>query len=567
MNATQLLTHFNRICEAPDAIHRLRGLILDLAVRGKLTEQDAKDEPATTLLVRIHAEKVQLNHNGDSRKQKPRHSLREEGVPFSIPANWCWSQLAEVGLVSPRNTAADHEPASFVPMPLISAEYGIGNKHELRQWGDIRRGYTHFAEGDVGLAKITPCFENAKSTVFRGLAGGIGAGTTELHVVRPILISADYILVFLKSPHFIATGIPKMTGTAGQKRVPANYFAYSPFPLPPVAEQHRIVTRVNELMTLCDQLEAAQAEREMRRDRLTAASLNRLNHPKSADTTTFREHARFHLRHLPLMTARPDEIPQLRQTILNLAMRGKVVPQNPKEEPFGHSLEQIEAERHRYNFSDIGFDRTAFEESIAGFVPPPGWSIHALAQVALTIVDCPHSTPKWRPSGKVCVRTNQFRPGRLDLTEVRFVSEATFLERIQRLKPLAGDILYSREGGILGIACQVPPGLELCLGQRMMLVRPPRIISSAFLEMVLNSPLITDIARGKTTGGAAPRINVSTVKAYPIPLPPLAEQHRIVAKVEELLTVCGKLETQLTTAQNESHQLLESVLHEALSVS
>ena len=162
---------------------------------------------------------------------------------------------AHLGVVSPRNEAPDDYEASFVPMRMIAAEYGLNSKHEPLAWGGIKKGYTHFAEGDVGLAKITPCFENRKSTVFRNLTGGIGSGTTELHVVRPLLTNADYIVLFLKSPHFIESGIARMTGTAGQKRVPSNYFTSSPFPLPPLAEQYRIVAKVQELLALCDRLE------------------------------------------------------------------------------------------------------------------------------------------------------------------------------------------------------------------------------------------------------------------------------------------------------------------------
>ena len=151
---------------------------------------------------------------------------------------------------------------------MIPAEYGAYNTCEPRPWGAIRKGYTHLAEGDVGLAKITPCFENGKSVVFRNLTGRIGSGTTELHVLRPILVDADYVLLFLKSPQFIQNGIQRMTGTAGQKRVPREYFANSPFPLPPLAEQQRIVAIVNKLMTLCDWLENDLGTVDAGRDRL-----------------------------------------------------------------------------------------------------------------------------------------------------------------------------------------------------------------------------------------------------------------------------------------------------------
>jgi type I restriction enzyme S subunit len=124
---------------------------------------------------------------GEVRDQKTQH-LDEEEVPFPIPVKWAWAQLAQIGIINPRIAAKDSTDASFVPMSMVFAEYGKANQHEVRQWADIKKGFTQFAEGDVGLAKITPCFENGKSTIFRNLTGGVGAGTTELHIVRPILV-------------------------------------------------------------------------------------------------------------------------------------------------------------------------------------------------------------------------------------------------------------------------------------------------------------------------------------------------------------------------------------------
>lgn len=144
-------------------------------------------------------------------------------------------------------------------MRLINSELSEPHGHEIKKWADIKNGFTHFAEGDVVLAKITPCFENRKSSIMRNLANGIGAGTTELHVVRPIIVDPRYVLIFLKSPLFVEAGIPEMTGTAGQKRVPTSYFAASPFPLPPLAEQRRIVAKVDQLMALVDELETQLA--------------------------------------------------------------------------------------------------------------------------------------------------------------------------------------------------------------------------------------------------------------------------------------------------------------------
>jgi type I restriction enzyme, S subunit len=262
-----------------DQVKSLRRTILNLAVRGKLVEQDPNDEPASDLLKRIAAETARLAKAKAIRNPKAVSRLKPEDLPFSLPRGWAWTQITELGVISPRNEADDDLDASFVPMPMIAAEYGVANRHEPRTWGGIKKGYTHFAEGDVGLAKITPCFENGKSTVFRGLTGGFGAGTTELHVVRPVFVDADYILLFLKSPHFIETGIPRMTGTAGQKRVPTEYFMSSPFPLPPLDEQHRIVAKVDELMALCDRLEASLATADSTRQRLLEVLLREALEP------------------------------------------------------------------------------------------------------------------------------------------------------------------------------------------------------------------------------------------------------------------------------------------------
>ena len=132
MNAARLLEHYEKIADAPDAIARLRRFVLDLAVRGKLVPQDANDEPASELLKRIAAEKARLVKAGEIRKPKPIPALSE--TPFAIPSNWRWSQLAEIGVLSPRNEAPDALEASFVSMPLIAAEYGVANQHEIRPW-------------------------------------------------------------------------------------------------------------------------------------------------------------------------------------------------------------------------------------------------------------------------------------------------------------------------------------------------------------------------------------------------------------------------------------------------
>ncbi|WP_312200964.1 restriction endonuclease subunit S [Kosakonia cowanii] len=190
------------------------------------------------------------------------------------------------------------------------------------------------------------------------------------------------------------------------------------------------------------------------------------------------------------------------------------------------------------------------------------WKELLLSDIASHIVDCPHSTPKWSSEGKYCVRTTAFTPFNLDLSKQGFVDEKTYQDRIQRLKPEADDILYSREGTI-GIACQIPKGVELCLGQRMVLIRASDKISSKYLTIVLNSNKILKIVKSKTMGSTAPRINMADIKSYPISLPPLPEQHEIVRRVEQLFAYADTIEKQANNALARVNNLTQSILAKA----
>ena len=554
MNPAQLVDHFDRISEAPDAVPRLRRFILDLAVRGILVEQNRGDEPAFELLKRIQTERERLVKTGEIRRGKPFPPLSPDERPFREPAGWEWVRVRQV--TSDRGQTIPEKDFTYIDVTAINKEVGcVANARVLAPTDAPSRARKLVRKGDVLYSCVRPYLMNI--AVIESDIVPSPIASTAFAVLNGFgLILPRYLWVAFRSPLMVECVETKMRGQA-YTAINDSDFAMLPLPLPPLAEQHRIVTIVNELMSLCDRLEEAQAERERRRGRLTAASLHRLNQPADeGDGAGFREHARFHISHLSRFTTMPDQVPALRQAILNLAIRGKLVPGEPNDL-------LIPALRRADKSSS--FDVRVFSEALASLTVPPHWSVEPLASVAAVIVDCPHSTPKWTETGRICVRTNQFRPGFLDLSDVRFVSEETYSERIERLRPLENDILYSREGGILGVACRVPPNIQLCLGQRMMLIRAGATTDSAFLEMVLNSPLIGEIARGNTTGAAAPRVNVSTVRAYPIPLPPLAEQRRILAKVEELMTLCDSLESQLASARAVSQRLLQAVLHEAFA--
>ncbi|MCL2093573.1 MAG: restriction endonuclease subunit S [Treponema sp.] len=186
-----------------------------------------------------------------------------------------------------------------------------------------------------------------------------------------------------------------------------------------------------------------------------------------------------------------------------------------------------------------------------------------LYQICSHIVDCPHSTPKWVNSGKLCLRTTNFRKGYLDLSEKNYVSAVTFNERTQRLKPQKNDVLYSREGAILGLACLVPGNVELCMGQRMMLMRTNSMVLPKFLMHYLNSPNIEMIVKKKTGGTASPHINVGDVKLFEIPVPTINEQSDIITTIESRLSVCDKLEQIVDENLAKAAALRQSILKKA----
>jgi len=270
-NAWQFITnHFDTLYHSPEAIDNLKKNILNEAVRGRLVAQDPIDEPASELLKKIEAEKQRLYDEGEIRKPKKLPPVSEDEVPFEIPEGWEWTTLNEAGQINPRNKADDRIEASFISMSMISEGYMKMHETETRPWKDIKSGYTHFAENDVGLAKITPCFQNGKAAIFTGLKNSIGAGTTELYIFRSLIpdLIPEYVYAFLKSSMFVAKGVSKMSGTAGQQRVSKDYFQNSPFPLPPALEQKRIVQRIEELFAICDQFKARLEERSAVNERL-----------------------------------------------------------------------------------------------------------------------------------------------------------------------------------------------------------------------------------------------------------------------------------------------------------
>ena len=176
-------------------------------------------------------------------------------VPFEIPDSWEWVKLTDIVEINPKNKLDDNLEVSFIPMNLIEAGYSNRHAQESRSWKDVKKGFTHFAENDVVLAKISPCFENKKSAIMRNLKNGYGAGTTELFVFRPLeVMLAHYLLWIVKSDNFIQAGTGNFSGVVGQQRLSREVIENYPIPLPPFAEQKRIVDRIEEIFASLDEI-------------------------------------------------------------------------------------------------------------------------------------------------------------------------------------------------------------------------------------------------------------------------------------------------------------------------
>ena len=245
---------------------RLKKSILQEAIQGRLVPQIAEEGTAQELLEQIKAEKQNLVKEGKLKKFALATSVIFRGddnkyyeqigkkclditdeIPFVIPETWQWVRIRDVFQLNPKNEAEDEKLVAFIPMEKISAGYKSDFSFDTAKWGTIKKGFTHFANGDVAFAKITPCFQNRKSAIFHDLPNGIGAGTTELKVLRPYGNTIDrwYLLYFLESPYFIDEATFK--GTANQQRIVVGYLEDKLFPLPTQKEQQRIVAQIEKL--------------------------------------------------------------------------------------------------------------------------------------------------------------------------------------------------------------------------------------------------------------------------------------------------------------------------------
>ena len=488
--------------------NKLMGAILQLAMQGKIVEQRPEEGTGEELYQKIRFEKDRLIRQGALKKSKKSEAISDDEKPFDIPESWKWVRVEDIAILNPKNDLDDNIDTSFIPMTLVDDAFSNHHTSESRKWGEIKKGFSHFAEGDIGVAKITPCFQNRKSVIFRDLVNGYGAGTTELSIVRPFKnhCSPEYLLYIFKSELFINNGVKSFTGTAGQQRIHKDYLRQFVIPLPPLAEQKRIVAKIEELMPFVEQYAAASTK------------LNTL-------IATFPE--------------------MMKKSILQEAVQGKLVPQDPNDEPASLLLKKIAEEKKRLVKEGKIKKQKPLPEITEDQIPfdiPESWEWVRLGTVITDTEAGKSPQCKNRPAKDEewgVIKTTAIQDGYFLKEENKVLPEGFEIKESQIIH--AEDLLITRAGpqNRTGITCIVneEPERLILSDKTVRLAYVKGLVNHKYLMYVIKSPAVQSFVSATKSGMAASQVNISQdkMKLFIIPLPPLGEQDRIVNALDRVL--------------------------------
>lgn len=482
---------------------QLKASILQYAIQGKLVEQRVEEGTGEELYQQIQAEKQRLIQEKKTKKEKPLAEISEDEVPFDIPESWKWVKVGNVGSWSSGATPSRTNPAYY------------GGIIPWLKTGDLNDGFIKKIPEfitDLALEKTSVRLNPVGSVLMAMYGATIGklgildiSATTNQACCACIPyegIHNKYLFYYLMSMRRSYIG---MAEGGAQPNISKEKIVNSLIPLPPLAEQKRIVAKIEELLPLIGRYAVAYEK------------LEQFN-------------AKF-----------PED---MKKSILQYAIQGKLVEQRPEEGTGEELYQQIQAEKqHLIAEKKIKKEKPLPEiaENEIPFDIPESWKWVRLNNIAESIVDCPHSTPKYLDmETEYCTIDTNCIDGKGDITKWRYVDADTYTARIARLTPQKDDIVYTREGSICRAAI-LPEGPKLCLGQRVMLIRSANGVFPQFIRRLLMSPMVIRKLTEQQKGIGAKHVNVSDVCNLILPLPPLAEQERIVAKLEEILPLCERL--------------------------
>lgn len=546
MNAQRLLAAFSKIGDDPDRIQQLRKIAVALAISGKL-DNGATSMTPSEVLHAVNRVKAALAKRGAIPKPKRMEEVTAEQLPADFTDPTRFAPLGELARIEKGLTGIQQAQPGEYPLVVTSAERSTCDHFDFEGAAAIIPLVSSTGHGNASINRLH--YQEGKFA--------LGTILVAVFPYDSALISARFVFEYL-SAFKEELLVSRMTGTAN---VTLSVGRVAEVPVPLICPE--VQQKVDELMALCDRLEAARAGREAIRDRLTAATLARLTAPET-DEETFPTHARFALQTLPTLTTRPDQIKALRQTILNLAVRGKLVAQDPTDEPATELLKRLSELpwMKRRKASDLEPDKDALATA---FLLPTGWkwaSVDALVRPNETVT-YGILKPEWVADGVPTVRVTEMKTGTIDVARLPKCNP----DRASKFKKTtlkAGDLLISKDGTI-GKTAFVPPELEGGnITQHMLRFPICDLVDRYFVRLCIDAPFCQAWMAGETKGVALQGVNVGDFRRMPIPLPPLAEQHRIVAKVDALMALCDQLEASLTTATTTRSRLLNALLHEAL---
>ncbi len=532
VDTTTFFKKFQLLADTPGAVDKMRELVLGLAVRGDLVGQCPRDVPAYETILGAAEAAVEPS---DLQRDTPR-----PGWAFA-PLGCLVASNTGGGTPSKQNPAYWDGPIPWASVKDISApKYLVSTQDSITQEGLENSSTNLIPEGQLIVVTRMGLGKLAINKILVAI-------NQDLRAIRPNeALDVDFGYLLFKSLKLAGKGVTV-------KGVTVKKLHYTQVAVPPLAEQKRIVAKVDELMALCDRLEAQQQERDEQHAVLARASLARFNDTPTPANLNLLFHKSYDIA--------PTD---LRKTILSLAMTGRLVKQDAADEPAYVLLERAQAEK-----AELIRQGIVKREPWAGtrvqadelYKLPVGWLWTHVSDVVekVTVGFVGSMKQHYCQSGVPFLRSQNVRVNRYEPAGLVHITRE-FHERIKKSSLRPGDVVVTRSGNV-GVTCVIPPSLEEANCSDLVIVKRPLALVPAFLGYFINSIASGQVA-AKTVGIALTHFNTKSVAHMTVPLPPHAEQLRIVAKVDALMARVDRLEAQLTDAQARAADLMEAVVAE-----